>query len=126
VAVARAPRHSFTQHALTRRGPAPDPQVRTELERRLGLAVRQRHLAKLLRLLDVEVQGGAQPSAAQLRDALKAARCRWARPRFCDACQQQGWTARGEWPMASTRAPPAAQVPPRPAARRRPGGEGAL
>jgi hypothetical protein len=51
--------------------------VRGELERRLGVAVRQRHLAKLLRLLEVEVQGGAQPSAAQLRDALKAARCRY-------------------------------------------------
>jgi hypothetical protein len=40
------------------------PQVRGELERRLGVAVRQRHLAKLLRMLEVEVQGGAQPSAA--------------------------------------------------------------
>ncbi len=53
------------------------PQVRQELDRRLGLAVRQRHLAKLLRQLELEVPGGATPSAQQLKDALKVARCRY-------------------------------------------------
>lgn len=53
------------------------PQVRQELDRRLGLAVRQRHLAKLLRQLEVEVPGGATPTAQQLKDALKVARCRY-------------------------------------------------